>query len=125
MKIVCPLCKVGSSNTEWRYNTARVVVGTDDISAVGNPEVDTDPNFFYICPCCDKQVTMNEIDSEDSEEITTKSVRVTLAVDLDIEPGWSRERILEELNTYLVELVDFHNPPENVFNDIAVEGIDY
>lgn len=62
MTIQCPKCGCKDSMLSWRTNTAMMVVGTPDISAVGNPMAgDTDATYFYICPTNDCVVHGNEL----------------------------------------------------------------
>lgn len=131
-EVTCLYCDVENDSREWLSHTAIAVVGYPDHSTVGNitdPKVTEDMNYFWICPHCDRQVRGNEIYVEGTgrvEEVPEpQSTTVTLSINLDIEPGWSKERILKELHNYLVEVVDADNPPENVFHEIAIEGIDF
>lgn len=118
--LICPECGSEEYAVDWMRTTAMSICGEANENMVGNPLVDRSANFFYVCPHCEATINGNKFNIE-----ADTSVRVTLAIDLDIEPGWSKERILKELHNYLVEVVDANNPPENVFHEIAIEGIDF
>lgn len=62
--VKCPYCKEVNTTKKWMDNTSLVVCGEILEGATGNPEKDNDPNYFYICPSCDKQVHGHEVIKE-------------------------------------------------------------
>jgi hypothetical protein len=58
-------------------------------------------------------------------EDNIQNCRVTLAIDFEVLPEYTREEILDRLYNYLVANITPDTNVENIFDDIAIEGIDY